>query len=526
MSDFKKDVDERLSSLTLSPALRQKILDAAETNETTPAPKPRHRVRRAALGIAAALVIMVGGVGAAAAAFPSFESFLSRMGQDMRDTLMPMDQSVVSNGIRMEVVAAASDGQSAALYLTMQDTEGSRIDAGTQLLAAEVSGEEMHLLSMDRPVDYDEATGTATYRFDGEAMSSLLDKTLTLQVQGLLTGEIFHDSEATGYTVADVMAMNAQPATTALTEEVTSYGIQQDYEDDGRVAAELEAAIEGGSVPVLTQDNPVLQLPEGWLDKTTAGVVDGQLHLNRQPQGETGKYAWVDFGIVYGLPASGSTEDTTAADEQEEAMADSAPDDAMAAGPAQAAEQEAAAPATAPEASLAQAAQLQRPLASASLSLGTPEQVGRQQYYPATEYVLSLPEDTDPADMHIVATGNSYESYIDGEWTVEFQLNEVTEKLGFDCDIELGGWRIYRVEVSPIGITAFADGEMQEDSESLMMELRLKDGTLAGTSSGSGAANSDGDIIMRSTFTRPISLDDVQAVELNGTAYTPLPLEK
>ena len=102
-------MDNRLAGVVLSDALRQRIQSGAEPTR----PRKAVRSRRILLTCVAAALTLVFGIGAAAGAFPYFERFIFRMGEDVRPLVQPLGQVSIAQGIRMEVLAAVHDGDTA-----------------------------------------------------------------------------------------------------------------------------------------------------------------------------------------------------------------------------------------------------------------------------------------------------------------------------------------------------------------------------------------------------------------------------
>lgn len=75
----------------------------------------------------------------------------------------PVQKSCVSNGIEMEVISAYIHGETAEIYITMQDLEGERIDETTDLNDSYDLRIPFDNMSHCESVGYDEKTKTATF---------------------------------------------------------------------------------------------------------------------------------------------------------------------------------------------------------------------------------------------------------------------------------------------------------------------------------------------------------------------------
>lgn len=129
--------------------------------------RPRRAVRlpkRPALAAVAACLALALGLPALAAHVEPAYTLLYRASPAAAQYLQPVRESDEDKGIRMEVVSAAVQGDTAEVWVALQDLAGSRVDETTDLFDS---------YSIRSPVDqsahcelagYDEATGTALFR--------------------------------------------------------------------------------------------------------------------------------------------------------------------------------------------------------------------------------------------------------------------------------------------------------------------------------------------------------------------------
>ena len=131
-------VDSGLSSVRMDAAQKQAIL--AQCRPTVAVRRPLRPLRRVlALAAAFALVLCLGG-GVLAAA-PELQQKLAELGEETLQMLQPINQVSEDDGVRMEVLAAMSDGQVAAVYIALQDTTGQgRIGPDADMYTADISG--------------------------------------------------------------------------------------------------------------------------------------------------------------------------------------------------------------------------------------------------------------------------------------------------------------------------------------------------------------------------------------------------
>lgn len=164
--------------------------------------RPRRAFRRIAIAAAAALVIGCG-TPALAANVPGVYETLYLLSPATAQFFIPVRAVSESNGVKMEVVSAYVRGDTAGVYLTMQDLTGERFRGSLDLYDS---------YSLNYPVrtgqsggctlvEYDEQSKTATFlveitNMDGEAFKG---GKYTFSVRQLLTGK----QGQTGVVVAD-----------------------------------------------------------------------------------------------------------------------------------------------------------------------------------------------------------------------------------------------------------------------------------------------------------------------------------
>lgn len=471
---FKQAVDDRLASVVLSPQLKEKIRAGTCKAAGSPAAEKKKpiRLRRAVTVAVAACMVLVLGIGVAAGVFPWFDWFIERMGEDMRESVYPVAATDTQDGVRMDVLAAVNDGDAAVIYVSLTDEEAQRIDETTQVYELSAKGIP---LSWGEQVDYDAETGSAIFRMEVSHGEDLGGKEITLTLGSVLVGTARHESIDTGLTLADIIQQNPQPqvnGTNLLDDTGTPVnGFGGYYGRDPQAAEPIFAALNAGTMPLLQRGSMPLDaenLP--WLQITAAGVVGDYLHIQHQPAGEGGAYSTLDFYLSY---PGGPQEPFEVA------------------------------------------------LAAVQVNLGETQQVGYHQLSEYYETILQIPQDVPYEDISIAARGTTCEGIIQGGWSTTFTLEYPAEVLSAACDIDLNGWKVERIAISPIGITAYASGEFTAESEALSMELWMKDGTMAEITTTSISANyqvegSAPSIMEHNSFARPILLEDVDKLVVNG----------
>lgn len=452
-------VDNRLGGLAFTNEMKEQTRQRLASPPKRRLPKKRSFVlTAAALGLA-----MVFGVGVAAGAVPGFERFIGLMGEELRPILQPVSKAVVQNGIRMEVLAAISDGETAVAYLSLADNEGRRIDETTELYSIDFGGGPFSWGTM---VHYDEETGEAIYRMEGSSTEKLAGTQTSITIHSILTGCETVSGLDTGLTLADIQQGNPVPllrGTNQLDADGWPTGsFSINYGPDATAATLLDAAYTSGQLPLLKEGVPPSQSPLPGIEISAAGVVDGLLHLQYRPATEAGRYGLTEFSLQWpGMPEEGR-------------------------------------------------------LTTATLGLGKETAVGYHHLYNAYEQMLELPANVPPEDVKILMEGTTCDELIEGGWAIDFTLNDSPRTLVSDeINLDLKGWTARCVSVSSIGVTVYADGEIGENSDYLDIQVYLTDGTAVESNSSTCSASGD-DIRLSMVFNRPVSIYKIGRVLLNG----------
>ncbi|MFZ7103319.1 MAG: hypothetical protein ACOWWO_11790 [Peptococcaceae bacterium] len=124
------------------------------------------------------------------AAIPSFHHVLYKVAPEIAQFLQPVEMSSKSNDIRMNIIAAMNDEDTAVVYLTLQDLTGSRVDETVDLYNYSIKG--FNAFTHDL-VDFDEKTNTATIRMLAHGGEKLNGNKITLQLKSFLSDKIFSE---------------------------------------------------------------------------------------------------------------------------------------------------------------------------------------------------------------------------------------------------------------------------------------------------------------------------------------------
>ena len=470
---FQEALDRRLANVTLSESLQAKILAAEEP----PARKAPIHFRRIIAASTAACLTLVLGISAAAGVLPGFDRFVHNMGSEYRQTTTPAQapaqapamfssgaegaaldemQSSPLNDIKVEAVASVQDGDSAVVYITVQDETGLRIRKDSELFGVSVNGYPYAWASM---VHFDSASNTGTFRLD--VHSQMLDdpSVLTLTIDGILNGAEYRENISTGYTLQDIMQ---RTATFAPSAAPLSFSVLGSVENPA-ASDKLIKMFDEEKVPLLVPtEAPALFHQPDWFILQTAGINDGLLHVRYQPESLSGILGSTEF---YLSDASGKLD-----------------------------------------------------LPMGEISIGEPLEISGTTRFNEYEQVLPVPKG-NPSEISLMAQGLVYTEIIEGDWQIAVSMEQQAQKAVIDCNIDLGTLQIHRMEVSPISLTLFGEGSMSAESAPLTVAVYLQDGSVLETISTSLSANDIGEIQYQNTFERPVLLADISKIIINGQTF-------
>lgn len=238
-----------------------------ETLAAQPAPKkhvfaPRWKIRAGALLLA---LFFCCSVPVLAASIDPLYQLMYRFSPGTAQFFRPVAKSAVSNGIKMTVLSSYIHGDTAEFYLSMQDLEGNRIDATTDLNDSYSIYTPFDCSSYSEIVSYDEATKTATLRVtisqaDGNAIQG--DK-ITFSTKEIISQE----SESIDVEVPLALSnlpMDAAASPVYVTGVGSSSAFLPDFSDS------FDALVPGEPQIIPCVENMTL---------TGAGFADGKLHI-------------------------------------------------------------------------------------------------------------------------------------------------------------------------------------------------------------------------------------------------------
>ena len=147
-------IDTGLESMQGNPFLAQRILNQERTEQSVMKKKISF-----AFILGMILLLACAATAIAGAVNESFNAWLYRIWPEAATTLMPVNMSCESGGIRMEVISAVTDGKDLYITYSMEDLEGDRLNIeNSPVMYVDPSSCYMWESSFEQPLR-DEATG-------------------------------------------------------------------------------------------------------------------------------------------------------------------------------------------------------------------------------------------------------------------------------------------------------------------------------------------------------------------------------
>lgn len=226
-----------------------------------------HRKRGAVILLAAAICVMLAVPVLAATTEPVYQ-ILYRFAPTAAQLFQPVCRSDEDQGIRMDVISAQIDGNTAKVYLSLRDLEGDRVDETIDLYDS---------YSIRRP--FDSSAHCELAGFDAETKTAIFLVTITEFGHQTIEGDkvtfslrefLSHKQIYDGVEVPVDWA--AVPEVSELWEDaaLTGYGGLEEIED--------------GSALMLPDKTPLAGFSVQGIDITGIGFVNGKLHVQTAVQ--------------------------------------------------------------------------------------------------------------------------------------------------------------------------------------------------------------------------------------------------
>lgn len=260
--------------------LLREVINRAEWLEQKHGKKSA-RMWKAAAALASVCACLYAAMPALAASSDSVYQLMYLVSPQVAQHFMPVQKSDTANGVKMEVVSAYIHGNTAQIYITMQDLEQGRIDQTTDLFDSYSIHCPFGSVCHCERVGYDERTKTVTFlitisQFGEKDISG--DK-VTFTVGTFLSGKKTYEQllipvdlaavsiasqvqqvAVTGMSAADEKQMDAVWDRSKLTALVPNALLQEKLESTG------------------TKDK-AQQFPIQGISLSGIGFVDGRLHI-------------------------------------------------------------------------------------------------------------------------------------------------------------------------------------------------------------------------------------------------------
>jgi hypothetical protein len=451
-------LDSVLDGISLSEWDRRRILQQASAPRRIPYKRLFRHFCTAAATCTFAVIFATGVL----AAVPGLAEKLNMLSKETLAFFTPIEKETTASDIRVEVVAAMNDGDTAIIYVAMQDTSGqNRLDDTTWMQDISIDGiPDMMCDNVCYKPD-----GTVVARLVGTSDEETLSgKKVTLRLGSILSQDVRTDATDTGLTVADIIRQNPDP-------ELGNCILPDNYGLNGSLDGPLYQILESGKLKTLKAREGRTPKDLPWVKIENAGVVDNTLHILVNPDNDK----WYNSVSYFLADENGEVYPTETA--------------------------------------------------TVDLDMMPRTGNGVNSDYPdRQEEILQLPEGVAAKDMHIYYSADVYNFCAADAWNVTFALQQAVPGISVPCELDMEPWTATSMAISPIGITIQGHGSMTENSLSPEVRIVLKDGTVFedyGSSTVSILSDSDNgendQIQMKSFFNEPVDLGHVAQVSINGT---------
>ena len=274
---IKNAIDTRLANIKISDELESKILNNFC--------KKRKIVQRPfAIVVAAVLCVMLS-VSVMAATIPNFNKVLNIVSLRTAQILQPIELTSVDNGVKMEVVAAMNDNDTAVVYISIQDLTADRVDKSIDLYNYSITG--MNTFTSE-VISYDEASKTSIVRLLANGGSKLNGRKVTVSINSFLSDKQSYKLFDTGVDLVKAVGVSATNTIPINMNNVSGGG--------GDLFWKLK---EKGTTSVLKTGEMNIALPNvNFSHISNIGIIDGRLHVQTKWNGggidDHGTFALID----------------------------------------------------------------------------------------------------------------------------------------------------------------------------------------------------------------------------------------
>lgn len=410
----------------------------------------RNLGRKAGIAASVVLALVVAAGAANASGWIDLSRVLGYIGADRVGLLKSINQSSEDQGIVMNVLGAVRDGESAEIYVSLQDKAGHRIDPTLDIYDFFVEGASSHNA---QTIHYDSRTGQATVRF---LVTGKMQNRMTLRITSFLRGA--HKNEHYDPRLDLTRLLKSQPS--------QSHEVLKNLDGVGGMGGpKMLEAKETDELHVLPLNKMSVPLPGmDWIKISNIGFVDDKLHiqLNRE-----GKMAAYNHGYFYFSEKEASAETNY----------------------------------------------------EYSISRGLYKHADGSRAGDYEEYVFDISSIEQLEELKLQGYFVEYEEWIQGDWEVTFDLEQVSKKLEGKTKFDWEGAQVHEVEVSPLGIILKGsnfdniDWTNPDLIQKLGLVVHFKDGTEIPATSGF-IQHDEGPV--KWIASEALSVNDVTSISLNG----------
>lgn len=199
------------------------------------------------------------------AANPTIFQLMHLVSPELAQRFVPVQMSDEDQGIRMEVVSASIHDNEAQIYITMQDMEGNRIDASTDLYDSyHIWADASFSVGHCEKVGYDEETGKVTFLITITNDKEIETKKVTFSVREFIARKQYYED-------IEIPVPLAEADRISKTMETSLCGVGWNRES--------AAGYDVDNAKVLSPGQPDGRFPVKGIELTGMGYVDGKLHI-------------------------------------------------------------------------------------------------------------------------------------------------------------------------------------------------------------------------------------------------------
>lgn len=477
MNNLKDYIDDKLSDVTVSQSLSEKIMqqttadmEGKSISKKTGSPREMGRTRRngfRGIAVAAAICLFFAcSVSALASNVPAINDWIYKFSPEFAQVLYPISKSSEDQGIKLEVLCAVNDDHNVVVYFSIQDTEGKgRVDETLDLCDSEyIDGPFVFGMEM---LSYDEETNTAYYKVEGSGGEAMANRMVTFSIGSLMSNETHYDLYDTKI---DLAAYMEKEPLTILPDEVFCSGMALSSADLEEFEKKEEQLAKSN---LLKPDQMNISLGENvdFVTITNVGFVDGKLHIQTKWSksfDNHGELLLVEKG-------------TDIENQDVSILPDTAVD-------------------------------------YSTIYFETDEMLENKSdeittHYQSEKYIEYIYEIESPeqlADYNLCAWFVKDGIFTDGNWEVNFRMSDLEQDTLLLTDV---GESAKTVEITPIGI--YVEGFLGNAHEAYIT-ITLKDGTKQEFDNFSSESFPDNSSNLYTSFGQVMDTNEIENVALNG----------